>query len=461
MEFIIAGAVLLILVVGEVELYLKVIKGLLAGKKFWQVITTLAGLVIGLAAMIVVTSILWKPVTEWVMGKLSSPDVIDPMVAAIAISLILTATIWLAFAGVRKWIIDVFGETHAVVAAKLLAIMATLYVVLDLTGVTRDIGGPWWWVSRIMAIPVFLEARKIAIDFWFKGKAQDRWGVSTTYAFCVLATWYVLECLGWSVTANILHSIMTIGFFLTFNFFLFWTSYALGDPDKKLKRRLGYYLNYIWVLVLIPTTAIMIYLQATGRVGWIEQETARLTTLANRKVEELERSLATKGLTDTLEALNKAIASNDLSKSVELRNKVRDYNQAQKKVERGKMENPEGIEKTINLFENFVKTKFSKKKEGGDGKQSPQNRQQSLSGQTFGFTVNANQVYTIDKMVLKPGQEFTFLTYDAPIEYRVRDEEATCWQRVTNNLPWRALVSGPLQIRAGNQPANVTLNIGV
>jgi hypothetical protein len=82
-----------------------------------------------------------------------------------------------------------------------------------------------------------------------------------------------------------------------------------------------------------------------------------------------------------------------------------------------------------------------------------------LPGRTFTFSIKPREIYTIDGINIQKGQTFTFLTYNAPIEYRVRDEESSCWEKVENNLPWRALVSGKLQIRAGNIPADVTLNI--
>ena len=83
------------------------------------------------------------------------------------------------------------------------------------------------------------------------------------------------------------------------------------------------------------------------------------------------------------------------------------------------------------------------------------------SGRIFSFPVPAKGIYTIDGIEIKKGQEFTFLTYDAPIEFRVRNGEGDCWERVKNNLPWNALQDGILQIRAGNMPANITLNIKI
>ena len=81
------------------------------------------------------------------------------------------------------------------------------------------------------------------------------------------------------------------------------------------------------------------------------------------------------------------------------------------------------------------------------------------NGRIFSFFIPARGIYTIDGVEIKKGQEFTFLTYDAPIEFRVRSGEDDCWERVDSNTPWRSRINGRLQIRAGNMPANVTLNI--
>jgi len=83
----------------------------------------------------------------------------------------------------------------------------------------------------------------------------------------------------------------------------------------------------------------------------------------------------------------------------------------------------------------------------------------SAGGRNFSFPVPAKEIYTIDGIEIRKGQEFTFLTYDAPIEFRVRNDDGDCWERVDSNLPWRARINGKLQIKAGNMPANVTLNI--
>jgi len=82
-------------------------------------------------------------------------------------------------------------------------------------------------------------------------------------------------------------------------------------------------------------------------------------------------------------------------------------------------------------------------------------------GRTFIFTVHPNDKdpYKIE-IKLKKNQRFAFLTYNAPIEFRVKDDPSSCFEDVRGNTPLYAYVEGPLEVRAtGNVPADVTVII--
>jgi hypothetical protein len=68
------------------------------------------------------------------------------------------------------------------------------------------------------------------------------------------------------------------------------------------------------------------------------------------------------------------------------------------------------------------------------------------------------QVYTIDQV--QAGQRFQYPAFNGHFEHRVdRGDGQACWKHVTNNLPWTADATGSLQVRAGNEPVNLTAGL--
>ncbi len=364
MANLVAGAIL-VGIVAVLYLTYRYVENILSKKSWLAKILTIIGLGAGIAGTIYIVAFTWRPATKHIMDWLTTLVDINPLVPALSLTIIIDAGILLAYMGVRKWLGKVFGENSiGVKLTKPIAIFASIYVFLDLTSMVKDSGGLRWWMSRIVIGTAFIYLGNRFIKYWFEGegtKGQDRWGVFTTYVICTLTTVYISQSIGWSIFSNTFASTYTLSFYLGFNLCIFWLSYGLGDPKRKLHKRIGFYITTAWLLCLIATTGVFVVLQASGKLAWAEQETARISTEANRGTEDLERSLATVGLTDKAKQLDEILGKekptkDDLLQAKRLTEEIAEYPKAQRKIPRGKLEKAEAVEKTINYVVSKVTT---------------------------------------------------------------------------------------------------------
>ena len=82
----------------------------------------------------------------------------------------------------------------------------------------------------------------------------------------------------------------------------------------------------------------------------------------------------------------------------------------------------------------------------------------SINGKMLSIELKPNQVYDVDD--LKAGQNFRYLSFNGSFSHRVdKGDGQACWGLIDNNLPFSADYAGKLQVRAGNTPVKLTVNI--
>ncbi len=82
----------------------------------------------------------------------------------------------------------------------------------------------------------------------------------------------------------------------------------------------------------------------------------------------------------------------------------------------------------------------------------------NVPGKTLAITLQPNEVYMVDEM--KEGQSWKYLSFNGAFSHRIdKGDDKACWKVVDNNLPWSAGWNGKLQVKAGNTPVQLTVNI--
>lgn len=82
----------------------------------------------------------------------------------------------------------------------------------------------------------------------------------------------------------------------------------------------------------------------------------------------------------------------------------------------------------------------------------------NIPGKTLTITLQPEEVYTVDE--LKEGQNWRYLSFNGAFSHRIdKGDGKACWKVVDNNLPWSAGWNGTLEVKAGNTPATLTVNI--
>jgi hypothetical protein len=82
----------------------------------------------------------------------------------------------------------------------------------------------------------------------------------------------------------------------------------------------------------------------------------------------------------------------------------------------------------------------------------------NVPGKILNKTLQPNEVYTIDE--LKEGQNWRYLSFNGAFSHRVdKGDGKACWKVVDNNLPWSAGWNGKLEVKGGNTPSQLTVNI--
>lgn len=82
----------------------------------------------------------------------------------------------------------------------------------------------------------------------------------------------------------------------------------------------------------------------------------------------------------------------------------------------------------------------------------------NVPGKTLAITLQPNEIYKVDE--LKEGQSWRYLSFSGAFSHRVdKGDGKTCWKVVENNLPWSAGWNGKLEVKGGNTPSQLTVNI--
>jgi hypothetical protein len=81
-----------------------------------------------------------------------------------------------------------------------------------------------------------------------------------------------------------------------------------------------------------------------------------------------------------------------------------------------------------------------------------------LRGLTLEINLTNDQTYAVSD--LSQGQGWRYLSFNGAFSHRVdKGDDKACWKVVENNLPWSADCAGKLQIKAGNSPVKLTVNV--
>jgi hypothetical protein len=83
----------------------------------------------------------------------------------------------------------------------------------------------------------------------------------------------------------------------------------------------------------------------------------------------------------------------------------------------------------------------------------------TLPGITLEIGLTNGQVLTV-KDDLRQGQSWRYLSFVGAFSHRIdKGDGQACWKLVQNNLPWNADYAGQLQVKAGDTPVKLTVNI--
>lgn len=80
------------------------------------------------------------------------------------------------------------------------------------------------------------------------------------------------------------------------------------------------------------------------------------------------------------------------------------------------------------------------------------------TGKILTVELKPRQVYAIDSVVA--GQGWKYISFNGSFSHRVdKGDDKACWKVIDNNLPWSADCAGELQVKAGNTPVTLSVNI--
>ncbi|MFH0956061.1 MAG: hypothetical protein V1801_02515 [Candidatus Falkowbacteria bacterium] len=91
-------------------------------------------------------------------------------------------------------------------------------------------------------------------------------------------------------------------------------------------------------------------------------------------------------------------------------------------------------------------------------KASAQSTISPASGKILNVELKPDEVYNVDD--LATGQKWRYLSFNGAFSHRIdKGDGKACWKVVDNNLPWSADYTGKLQVKAGNTPVKLTVNV--
>lgn len=82
----------------------------------------------------------------------------------------------------------------------------------------------------------------------------------------------------------------------------------------------------------------------------------------------------------------------------------------------------------------------------------------TTTGKVLNIELKPGEIYVVDDV--KKDQRWRYTAFNGAFDHRVdKGDGRDCWKEITNNKPWIADVDGKLELRAGNTPVNITVNV--
>jgi len=82
----------------------------------------------------------------------------------------------------------------------------------------------------------------------------------------------------------------------------------------------------------------------------------------------------------------------------------------------------------------------------------------TTTGKILNIELKPGEIYNVDDV--RGGQQWRFLAFNGAFDHRIdKGDGRACWKEITNNKPWSADCDGKLQLRAGNTPVSITVNV--
>ena len=358
-QYIIIASVVLVIIFAEFLLW-RLIKKNLAGKKFWQVVGTLVGMGVGVAATILVVSLLWQPVINGTIWFANNSG-LNSIIAGLIISILVVTGIWVALFFVIAFLEPVIPKTSLIVKLmKLLAGFLSLVAIISFSGIAGQTSPTWLWSWRIFLLLFFLIGGTIFFRYiariWFPDK-QKNFGVPITYIITTLAIWWFTASFGWSIFSGIVGSMYSLSAFLIFNFGIFWMSFGMGDPTKGMKSRISWWFVMPYATATLLVALYVVFLQTTGYLTWPEMESARITNQGRQTISIAKREKILAPIYDYEKKRVEALDAGNIAEAEKYQRLIEEQNRLQKQEVRPRLDMPEAVESTVV----FIQKKLEKK----------------------------------------------------------------------------------------------------
>ena len=95
---------------------------------------------------------------------------------------------------------------------------------------------------------------------------------------------------------------------------------------------------------------------------------------------------------------------------------------------------------------------------GGEEEGNPDKKDEKFSGKIVDVSLNPGEKKEIGYYI--NGQRWRYLSFSGQFYHRINkgDDKAT-WRLIDENITWRGYASGTLEVKAGNKPVELKINI--
>ena len=329
---------------------MKLFASQLAGKKWYLVPLYVAGWAL---AVIVVLMVL-APLSGFLIGVISKTSGIHPIVPALIFAGVVA---YACFYGVKPWLLAIMKKSLPggqpedgllKISEKVITFFLfffCVYFTLDILGIAYGQNLRWWsWYVALASVAI-LSGYRFFFRNWAK-ENQEKWAVMMGYSLDVCLSIYILYYFGYNALADLRGSLEISSVFLLFNFLLFFFSFGLGK-EKEMKKKVSYWLVWMWTFLLILVFGGIVYLQATHQITRQERLSARMLNIVRWQKEDVDRSIALYGLEAAAKAAEEAYKAGDSDSLSQLEKEITKIEANVRKVPRAKYVAPEAVGKTI------------------------------------------------------------------------------------------------------------------